>query len=377
MKKKIIYLVNTDSFLVSHRLTIAHKMLKSGYEVHIATEFSKYKTKLLKMGFKLHKINFNRNSLNLLKSLLAFFQIFYLIFKIRPDILHLISLKPIIFGGLVSFIFPIKLLVFSITGLGSMFIKNSFFYKIRSNFFTFLYRIVFLNSNLKVILQNNDDLKYLITKANLNKNKVVMIRGSGVNLNDFKYSKIPKKFPIVLMASRLIKDKGVIEFIEAANHLKKNKFKGFFYLVGDIDYNNPSVVNRNLISLNHKKKIIRYFKYKKNIYQFIKKSTIIVLPSYREGFPKILIEAAACGRPIITTNVPGCKDAIINNKTGILVPSKNYKALANAILKLSQDKNKIEKFSLEARKYAVANFSIKDIVSKHFSIYKKFEKIKK
>lgn len=371
MKKKIIFLVNTDSFLVSHRLPIADKMLKSGYEVHIATEFSKYKDMLIKKGFKVHNINFNRNSMNLLRSLFVLFQIIHLIFKLKPDILHLISLKPIIFGGLVTFIFPIKLLVFSITGLGSMFIENSFFYKIRLFFFTFLYRIVFLNSNLKVILQNNDDLKYLASKAKLNKNKVVMIKGSGVNLNDYKPSKIPKKFPIILMASRLIKDKGVVEFIKAAKYLKKKKFKGEFYLVGDVDFNNPSAVSKNLISLNHKKKILRYFKYRIDISKFIKKSTIVVLPSYREGFPKILMEAAACGRPIITTNVPGCKDAIINNKTGILVPPKNYKALGDAINKLSQDKKKIEKFASEARKYAIANFSIKDVISKHILIYKK------
>lgn len=374
MKRKIIFLVNTDSFFVSHRLPIADKMLKSGYEVHIATEFSKHKNMFLKKGFKVHNINFNRNSINILKSLFAFLQIFYLIYKFRPDILHLISLKPIVFGGLVSFIFPVKLLVFSITGLGSMFIENSFFNKIRSIFFTFLYRIVFLNSNLKVILQNNDDLKYLASKAKLNKSKVIMIKGSGVNLNDFKYSKIPKKFLIVLMASRLIKDKGVVEFIKAAEYLKKKKFKGIFHLVGDVDLNNPSAVSKNLISLSHKKKILRHFKYKKNISEFIQKSTIIVLPSYREGFPKILMEAAACGRPVITTNVPGCKDAIVNNKTGILIPSKNYKALANAINKLSQDRNKIEKFSFEARNYAVDNFNIKDVISKHFSIYKEIER---
>ncbi|MDC0853710.1 glycosyltransferase family 4 protein [Candidatus Pelagibacter sp.] len=373
MKKKIIFLVNTDSFLVSHRLPIADKMLKSGYEVHIATEFSKYKNMFLKKGFKVHNINFDRNSMNIFKSLFVLLQIFHLIFKFKPDILHLISLKPIVFGGLISFIFPIKLLVFSITGLGSMFIKNGFFFKIRLIFFTFLYRIVFLNSNLKVILQNNDDLKYLVSKAKLNKSKVIMIKGSGVNLKDFKPSKISKKFPIVLMASRLIKDKGVEEFIKAANYLKKKNFKGEFYLVGDVDLNNPSAVSRNLISLSHKQKILRYFKYKVNISKFIKKSTIVVLPSYREGFPKILMEAAACGRPIITTNVPGCKDAIINNKTGILVPSKNYKALANAINKLSQDKKQIEKFASEARKYAMANFNIKDVISKHFLIYQKLK----
>lgn len=143
MKKKIIFLVNTDSFLVSHKLPIADKMLKSGYEVHIATEFSKYKDMLIKKGFKVHNINFNRNSINVFRSLFVLFQIVNLIFKLKPDILHLISLKPIVFGGLVTFIFPIKLLVFSITGLGSMFIENSFFTKLDYFFLPFYIGLYF------------------------------------------------------------------------------------------------------------------------------------------------------------------------------------------------------------------------------------------
>ena len=156
MKKKIIYLVNLDSFFISHRLPIALKLLKDGYEVHIAAEFTGNKKKLLKMGFKTHDINFNRNSLNLLRAIFSMVQIFILFNKVKPNIAHLVSLKPIIFGGLVSFFSPVNSLVLSITGLGSMFIKKGFIFKIRELILNKLYTIIFMFPKIIVILQNHN-----------------------------------------------------------------------------------------------------------------------------------------------------------------------------------------------------------------------------
>ncbi len=373
MKNKIIFLVNVDSFFISHRLPIAKQLLRDGYDVHIATQFTRYKKMLLKMGFKAHDINFNKNSVNLLKAILPIVQIFLLIRKIRPTIIHLISLKPIIFGGLVSFISPINSMVISITGLGSMFLKKGKFYKIREYIFNLFYRIIFLFPNLKVILQNKNDLNYLIKNAKLKKNKTKIIRGSGVDLKALKFSKIPKNIPIILMAGRIIADKGIFEYIKSIQYLKKNNFKGKFYLVGDVDYQNPSAIKKLTINRWHKKKIITYVKHQKNISTFLKKSTIVVLPSYREGFPKILMEAAACGRPVVTTNVPGCKDAIIKNITGILVPPRNHLLLANAIKNLIDNRKKLETIGKAARKHALKNFNINHVVSKHLYIYKSLQ----
>ena len=373
MKNKIIFLVNVDSFFVSHRLPIAKQLLLDGYDVHIATQFTRYKKTLLKMGFNTHDINFNKNSVNLLKAILPIFQIFFLIRKIKPTIIHLISLKPIIFGGFVTLISPVNSMVISITGLGSMFLKKGIFYKIRENTFNLFYRIIFLFPNLKVILQNRSDLNYLIDKAKLKKNKTEIIRGSGVDLKSLKFSKIPKKEPIIVMASRIIADKGIFEYIKSIQYLKKNNFKGKFYLVGDIDYKNPSAIKKSTINYWHKKKIITYVKHQKKISPFLKKSTIIVLPSYREGFPKILMEAAACGRPVITTNVPGCKDAIIKNVTGILVPPKNHILLAKAIKNLCDNRKRLETIGKAARKHALKNFDINNVVSQHLYIYKSLQ----
>ena len=371
MKKKIFFLVNTDSFFLSHRFDIAKKMIRNNYEVHIGTEFSKYKSLFLKSGIKTHEVNFFRNSFNLIKAFYSLIQIFFLLKKIKPDILHVISLKPVIFGGLISFITPIKSLVISITGLGSMFINKGIFYNFREYIFKTFYKVIFLFSNLKVILQNKDDLNYLIKKSNLKKKDVQIIKGSGVNLNKFKFSNIPKGSPIILMASRIIKDKGVFEYIEAIRILKKKNFNGKFFLIGNIDNDNPSAISNSLIRLWKKKKMIIYLKHQQNIIKYIKKSSIVVLPSYREGFPKILMEAAACGRPVITTNVPGCKDAIVNQVTGYLIPVKKSKPLADLIFNLSKKRNTLKKMGIDARIHAEKNFDVNNVVSKHLSIYKK------
>lgn len=370
MKKIFIYLVNVDSFFVSHRLNVAKKVLNSGYEVHIATEFTKYRNKLNKMGFITHDISFKRNSINIFNLITCFYQIYKLFLKIKPNLVHLISAKPIIFGGINSYIASIDAMVISITGLGSIFVRDNFFSKILRKIIITVYKLIFRHPNIKVILQNKNDLRYLIKNSNLNKKKTEIIGGMGVNLNKFKPIKSNYNFPLILMASRIIGDKGVYEFINSAKILNKKKFVGKFYLVGDTDLNNPSNIKEEEIKIWIKNKIIKYYKYQSNIYKILKKSTIVVLPSYREGFPKILMEAAACGKPIITTNVPGCRDAIINGVTGILVKPKNFKNLAKAIYELSNDKKKLSYMSKNARKFAEKNFDTKYIVDKHLQIYK-------
>ena len=369
ISKKIVYLVNTDSFFISHRIRIADQLKKNGYEIHIATEFTNYKNLLKKKGFITHDIRFNKNSLNILLALVPLLQIMFLLFKVKPNILLLISLKPSIFGGLISFISPVKNIVISITGLGSMFLSKNLFGKFRENIFNLLLRIIFLHNKLIVILQNKSDEKYLLKKTNLRKEKVKIIRGSGVDLNKFKFSKLPKKNINIVMISRIIADKGIREYIDSIKYLKKKNLIANFYLVGNIDFSNPSAIKKPELELWKKKKIIKYFTHKKDVFSILKKSSIIVLPSYREGFPKVLMEAAAVGRPSITTNVPGCKDAVINNKTGILVPPKNHIKLAKAIKDLSLDKRKLKKISVLARKHAVKNFNIINIVYQHILIY--------
>ena len=168
----------------------------------------------------------------------------------------------------------------------------------------------------------------------------------------------------------MIADKGVYEYIEAIKILKtKLNFKGTFLLVGDADQDNPTAIKQSDIELWKKQDLIEHSKFTKKIIKYIKKSTIVVLPSYREGFAKILIEAAACGRPVITTNVPGCKDAVVNKKTGLIVNVKDPLNLAKGILKLSKNRKILNSMSKNSREHAIKNFNIKNVISSHIEVY--------
>ena len=296
--------------------------------------------------------------------------IFKIILKVKPDIIHFISIKPVLIGGVISRLFPSISKVFSITGLGSAFIKDNMFSKIKFNLLKYLYSISLNQKKYKVIFQNKTDLNFLLKNTNLKKSNCALVPGSGVSLKKFKPKKFNFKDPIIMFPSRMLAHKGIFEFIEAARILKKNEINARFVLVGDIDKDNPSGIKINLIRKWKEENIIEYWGHKEKMPSILSLATVIVLPSYREGFPKVLMEASACGRPSITTNVPGCKDAVVNNYTGILIPVKNSRKLANEIQNLLNNKSKIKQMGINARHYALKNFDINRIVESHIKIYK-------
>lgn len=369
MKKKILYVVNVDKFFLSHRKDIALKA-KSLFKVHLATKFDLDKKIFKKKNISTHSLNINRGSLGLLSNFITMIDILKIIFKVKPNVIHFISIKPVLIGGIISRLFPSISKVFSITGLGSAFIKENIYSEIKLNLLIFLYGFALNQKNYKVIFQNNNDLNFLLNNTSLKKSNCVLIPGSGVSLKKFKPKKFNFKNPVIMFPSRMLAHKGIFEFIEAARILKKNRINARFVLVGDIDNDNPSGIKINLIRKWEEENIIEYWGYKKKMSSIISLATVIVLPSYREGFPKVLMEAAASGRPSITTNVPGCKDAVIHNYTGILIPVKNSRKLVNEIQNLLSNKSKIKKMGFNARDYALKNFNINRVVETHIKIYK-------
>jgi glycosyltransferase involved in cell wall biosynthesis len=196
-----------------------------------------------------------------------------------------------------------------------------------------------------------------------------LIKGSGVDLKKFKPYKLPKK-KIVILPSRVLKEKGVSEFIMAADILKKEFPEWDFQIIGALDYSKQSsYTKQELLKLNKEKSVV--FKgYKKNILKYYNQASIVCLPSYREGLSKTLSEAAACGIPIVTTNVPGCKNAILNKKTGFLCQSKNYLSLKNKLRLLMKSKTLRDKFSINARNFAKKNFDLSNVINKNLINYK-------
>jgi glycosyltransferase involved in cell wall biosynthesis len=366
--KKLLFIVNVDKFFISHRLPIAVEAIKQGYEVHIATKITDQLNFLEMNGMIVHPLNLHRSGIISIAS--EFLEILFLLYRIAPEVVHLVTIKPVIFGGIATRLLGSSSVVSAISGLGFVFIDNGFIGKIRKKIVLYLYRIALNHKNQKIIFQNSDDKNVLVSLAKVSHEKTILIPGSGVNLFKYKTSPPPERdFPVVMFASRFLIDKGIRDFVHAAELINSVEYCADFVLVGDIDLFNPASIQQDELDEWKRKGNVEIWEHSSNMEKTLLNATIVTLPSYREGYPKILIEAAACGRAIVTTNVPGCRDAIESNVTGLLVPVKDAVLLAESISILLDNKKKCEKMGINGRKRAEELFDIRMIVDSHIKIY--------
>ncbi len=376
MKKKILFLCNHASFFISHRLNIYLEAKKRKYDFLLVTgksssiEMEKKALKVIKKKKIPHKIlNFNSYKLNLFNDFSSILKLKNIISKYEPDIFHTVAPKTNLYGGIVSNFSKIKLTIISFSGMGFLFSGNlSFVNLVKKFFYTKILSFIFLNKKLKVIVQNKDDYLFLKEKYNLRDRVKLITGGSGIDLNKFNKLKIKKNKNIVFSA-RLVKNKGITEFINAAILLKKIYPDWNFLIYGAKDYLSHDEFNLNNFKELIKNKIIFYKGYKENVASILQNSCIFCLPSYREGMPKSVLEASAAGIPSVVTNTVGCKEAIINNKTGLLVKLKDYKDLSLKIEMLIKNKNLRNSFSKNAKKFARINSSLKLVTKKIFNLY--------
>lgn len=367
---KLLILVNVDWFFISHRLPIAIAAKKYGYDVHIATKITKYYDELLSYGFVVHPLPIKRSSTNFVTEIKTFIEILFLLKRIKPDILHTVTIKPTIYGGIAARIASVSNVVVAISGLGYLFVEKSTSAFIRRFLVSIAYKIALKHKNIKVIFQNSSDVLILKKIAKLRESAIVIISGSGVDLEKFSYSPPRNNKIIVLMAARLLKQKGVYEYISAAKVIRQRGYDAIFQLAGTPDHSNPGSVSESEYCDWKREGLVEILGYRSDMHLLLSQAHIFVLPSfYGEGLSKALVEAAACGRPVITTNIPGCIDAIVPNMTGLIVPPKDSIALANAIERLINDKKLCEKMGAAGRKLAEQRYSIESIVNLHLEIY--------
>ena len=375
MNKSLLILVSHVSFFLSHRLQLAIEAKKMGYQVKVVFGEMDADIKFLtNHGIESFHIPIQRGGTNILKDIKSIYYIWKLFKTLRPDIVHLVTIKPYLYGGIAARIAKIPCVVSAVSGLGSLFIHKN----IASKFLRLLiypfYKYSLNHPNQIVVVQNNEDAKELIKWGVLSFEKVRLIKGSGVKLDDFIQKEEVPGTPIVCFVSRFLIDKGIYEFVSAANLIKKKGILARFCLAGDIDIKNPSSLSlKDLINLK-KNKNLEILGYQKDIKKIYSNAHIICLPSYREGLPKVLIEAAAAGRAVVTTEVAGCKDAIIPNKTGLLVPVKNVEKLAEAIQWLLENSNERVLMGKAGRQLAINEFNINRVIEKHFLIYQELLK---
>ncbi len=368
--KRLLFIVNVDWFFISHRLPVAIKAINEGYEVHIATKVTDKLNVLKNHGLIVHPLNLHRSKLSLLSIVKEFLNIYSIIKLVKPSILHLVTIKPVLFGGIASRLIKTPSVVSAISGLGHVFSKKGIIGFLQRKVASFLYFFALSHKNQYIIFQNKDDRAKLLKNTNLHYQKTVIIHGSGIDLTLYKAKPMPVEKPVVLFASRLIADKGIREFVKAARIINKDNIVARFILAGSPDSLNPSSITQGELNEWSEKKYVEVLGYCEDMVSIISSSNLVVFPSYYgEGLPKILIEAAACGRPIITTDHPGCRDAIKNNLTGLLVPVKNIKNLVDSINYMLSNPTVCAKMGKEGRKWAEEMFDINKVVARHLTLY--------
>jgi len=367
--RRILFVVNTSEFFLSHRLPIAIAARDAGYDVHVATARGSGTEEICKLGFNYHEIALARSGHNPFNELITLARLVYLFYQLRPDLVHLITIKPVLYGCVAARIVSIKSVVAAVSGLGTVFMAHSPLARVRRWLVTRLYGAAFRHENLAVIFQNPDDRDALLAASILREYQVRMIQGSGVSLSAYPYLPEPDGRPVVVMAARLLRDKGVFEFVEAARLLRERGIDVDMRLVGAPDCGNPTSISQEELAFWSQDSAIQLLGYRKNIATQYAMANIVCLPSYREGLPKSLVEAAACGRAVVTTDVAGCRDAITAGVTGLLVPVRNSAALADAIQVLINDPAKRKEMGRAGRHLAENVFSIDHIVKQHLMIY--------
>jgi glycosyltransferase involved in cell wall biosynthesis len=369
MMPKILYVVNVDWFFLSHRLPIALDAIKQGYQVHIATGMTNKLEELRSKGLLVHPIALDRSSAgigNMMYTMLQFWRVFR---EVRPDVVHLITIKPVLLGGLVARLAGVPAVVASVSGLGFVFVSKGALAFFRRWLVGGLYFWALGHQNIKVIFQNSDDKAMVSRLALLPNTKVAIIRGSGIDLTEYRVSPMPLGYPVVMLPARMLADKGVLEFVKAAQLLKKRGCSARFVLVGGVDISNPASFSEIEISAWVNKGIVEWWGHRTDMPEVLATAQVVVLPSHREGLPKVLIEAAACGRVVITTDVPGCRDAIEPNVTGVLVPVDNVHHLAEAIERLISNPFQCKVMGDAGRAMAEKAFDVHDVVATHLQIY--------
>lgn len=368
MRPKILYVVNVDWFFLSHRLPIAISAQNSGFEVHIACQFTEKGSDIRNHNFILHEIPLDRSGTSVLKEIKTFLAIHSLIRKIKPEIIRAITIKPVLYSGIASRFYKVARIA-SISGLGFVFIAEGFKEKIIKSVVVLLCKLALTRKKTKVIFQNSSDKSLFIKQNIIIEKDSIIVRGSGVDLNKCLVQPEPAGVPVFALLARLLIDKGVIEFVEAAKLLKSKGVHCRMILVGDTD-ENPQSVTSGQIKQWQNDGLIEYWGFTSDVKGTYAKCNVAVLPSYREGLPKSLIEAAACGRAVITTDVPGCRDSIIANETRQLVPLKNPLALADAIKILCNDQELRKRFGASGRQHAESEFDINAVVQQHVMLYR-------
>ncbi|MFY1983141.1 glycosyltransferase family 4 protein [Achromobacter xylosoxidans] len=368
--RRLLFVVNNPAFFMSHRVPVALAAQRAGYDVHVATMDGPAVADIEALGMTHHAIPMTRSGKHPLQELGTLLALLRLFRRLRPQVVHLVTIKPVLYGGIAARLARVPGMVAAISGLGFVFLSNSLKMRLVRAVVARLYRLALGHRNSRVIFQNGADRDLLKSLGAVRDEQVVLIRGAGVDLDLCRALPEPPAPPVVVtMVARLLRDKGVQEFVQAARLLRERGVPVTMRLVGGVDAGNPASATPAEVEVWQREGCVQALGERADVPQLYADSHIAVLPSYREGLPKSLIEAAACGRAVVTTDVPGCRDAIDPGKTGLLVPVRDPQALADAIARLAGDATQRQAMGAAGRALAEREFNIERVARIHVDLY--------
>ena len=369
-RPRLLFVVTEDWYFVSHRLPLAVAALRAGYQVAVATRVQNHAAQIRDSGVELLALKrWRRSSLNPLLEMAAVVELAGVVCRWQPALVHLVALKPVLYGGLASRLGGAVVRVNALAGLGFVFLQGSKLARVLRPLVKLAFRLTLGGERAVTIVQNPDDRELLVGQRLVEASHVRLIRGSGVNLQRFAAAEPPSGKPIVLLMSRMLWDKGVAEFVEAARQSRMRGSDARFVLVGDPDPENPATIATGQLRQWRDSGVVEWWGPRTDVPAVLAQARIVVLPSYREGLPKVLLEAAASGRAMIATDVPGCREVVEHGVTGLLVPPRDAGALAAAIIQLAADPERCRQMGQRARALAEREFGLDAVVASTLNVY--------
>jgi glycosyltransferase involved in cell wall biosynthesis len=378
MARRLLIVVQEALFFTTHRLPVGRAMQQRGWSVHVAApQDPAIVARLAAQGFIFHPIPLTRSRQNPAAELRLLLVLIGLYLKLRPDLLHLVSIKPVVWGGIAARLLRLPAVIHAITGLGYIFIQAEDRADTKTGLLRRLverlYRLALGYDRSIAIFQNPDDLAVFQENKLVPSDRWVMIKGCGVDMQAFAAQPEPviddANAPVVMFPARLLGDKGVREFVVAAEQLRAEGVRARFVLVGRRDPDNKTDIGEAVLQRWVENGTVEYWGFAQDMPAMLARANLIVLPSYREGLPRGLIEAAAIGRAIVTTDAPGCREVVRHEENGLLVPVGDGKATADAIRRLLQDPVLRQRLAARSRAIAVSEFSVEHFVEASLAAY--------
>jgi glycosyltransferase involved in cell wall biosynthesis len=367
--KRLLFVVSEDWYFVSHRLNLARAAIRAGYEVGLITRVSSQRDIIESAGITVIDWNIIRRSGHPWQEIKSLVNLWQGIRFFQPDLVHAVAVKPVVYAALACRFSGVKARVAALGGLGFIFSSSKKSARFLRPLIVSLFRFALAGKKSLLILQNPDDSTLLLSAGVVSKKQIRLIRGAGVDIEAFAPAQAPRKNQMIILPARMLWDKGVGEFVEAARHIRAQRPDVRFVLVGTFDEQNPESVPFEQLSKWNEEGVVEWWGRMDNMPEVYRQSSIVCLPSYREGLPKSLLEAASCGLPIVTYDVPGCREVVQDKVNGFLVPLRNTQRMVESLLELIDNPDVCTRMGMAGREMVLKDFSQEMIADQTMKVW--------